>query len=124
MQDMSTNSTWLTRTRQRWKAYVGFSFILGSCVFLAQIVLAQQGNGAADAEAQQTVASTFAFIGVGMCGVVWLGISIVCRACGARVAWRLARTKTLNEWWPTLKSLQACPVCGARNGDSEGRPVD
>lgn len=111
---MNTESTWLARTRQRWKAYVGFAFIFASGVFF---ILGLQG----DAEVRNADA---AGVGVCMCGVVWLGISIVCRACGARVAWRLARTKSLNDWWPTLKALQACPVCGARNGDSESRPVN
>jgi hypothetical protein len=116
MLDMSTDSNWLARTRQRWKAYVGFACILGSGVFFVQMILGLHGHGT-------THANYLAGIALGMCGIIWLGTSIVCRACGARVAWRLARTKSLNDWWPTLKALQSCPVCGARNGNSESGPA-
>jgi hypothetical protein len=70
-QGTNTNSTWIARTRQRWKAYLGFACILGSGVFFVQMILGVKRGGPADAEVRQTVA----FVAVGMCGVVWLATS-------------------------------------------------
>lgn len=90
--------TWWRRTGQRWKWAV-----LG--VGLAGPVL---GYPHLPLESMDQVRLLLAFA-----ALTWFFLVTRCPACGARIAWVVARHRPVREW-ARIGALQACPACGDR----------
>lgn len=87
-------------------------------VFLAVVLLSLAGIVwselllSSDAGAAKFMVAIVGSCALGLAAFVWFFRSVVCRACGRRVAWRIVRTQSFGAWLTVLLAAQACPACG------------
>lgn len=101
--------SWIRRSGQLWKL-VTFA-LLGSVSFASFVAMVLTINGVKLVPLGE---GALAFVGVivGTADFAWLCLSIRCPRCGARPAWKILRTSSVNSWFVELCSMTACPACG------------
>lgn len=50
-----------------------------------------------------------AFLALG--SLVWLSLSVKCRACGRRFGWRVMREQPYDRWFALIMTTRECPIC-------------
>ncbi|HEY6910078.1 MAG TPA: hypothetical protein VI356_11955 [Myxococcales bacterium] len=105
---MAQSPAWLGKSGQTWKLIVFLAVVLLSLsgIVWSEVLLS---SNAAGAEFAAAIAGSCV---LGLAAFTWFFRSVVCRACGRRVAWRIVRTQSFGAWLTVLLAARACPSCG------------
>ena len=105
--------SYFTKTGQLWKMRlaVALLFASGICFILGRFLVSRNG----DAEPALLLAAT----AVGLGTFLWLCLSVNCPNCKTRLFWKLVSTKAANAYLLELMSLDRCPVCNHKTGDTQ-----
>ena len=109
---------WVTMTGQTWKLVVFLILCILVLAFLVLMVLAMDKTS----PVPKFNEATSAIFGVlsGAAALLWLCLSVRCKACRARVAWHVLKTADAGKWGWQLMSLRVCPVCCHAPGVGQG----
>jgi hypothetical protein len=103
---MLGRDSYIRRSGQSWKVWMFF------LLFMAGVVLLLVGfatNAARDADS-----FTFYVLGgscIAIFSLVWLIISLRCKDCRARLAWKAISNQSHANWLIWLLSTESCPIC-------------
>ena len=105
---MAQSRNWLGKSGQTWKLVVFLAVVLLSLTGIVWSELLLSSDGGA-------VKFTVAIVGscaLGLAAFLWFFRSVVCNACGRRVAWMIVRTQSFGAWLTVLLAAKSCPNCG------------
>ena len=114
-------SSWLVKTRQKWKFWLFLAFAGLDFIFFALMIWNindPQGEIFIRTGIDQLQIRT-AFLTLAIVTLAHLFLSIKCPACKKRPIYRLVSTSGINQWVTALATFKSCPVCGY-SGNSDG----
>ena len=96
---------WLSRTGQTWKlAIFWVGTLSGFLLFVFMILDINRGGELQIVFSLSGIAVTFG-------ALLWLALSVRCRACGGRPAWWLVRRAPWSDWYVLLVYGERCLIC-------------